>query len=112
VAESVPKTESEARASELESKLSGTRRDLEVARSTIQDLAQQLSQSSAEIDELQGKLSNFVPITELETIKREPQSKIADLEEKLAVYAEKANRLDAGLTEGRETQCCNQPSKV
>ena len=109
MAESVPKTESEARASELESKLSGTRRDLEVARSTIQDLEQQLSQSSAEIDELQGKLSNFVPITELETIKREPQSKIADLEEKLAVYvpatevdtlAEKANRLDAGLTEG------------
>ena len=70
-----------------------------------------LSQSTAKIDEVQGKLSNSVPRTELETIRGELQSKIVDLEGKLAAsvpkseadaLAEKANRLEAVLTETRE----------
>jgi DNA repair photolyase len=83
LAESIPKAESEAKVNELETKLSGARRDPEVARTTIQDLEEKLSQSSAKIGEVQGTLSNSVPPAELETIKSELQSKIADLEGKL-----------------------------
>jgi len=43
-----------------------------------------LTQCSAKIDELQGKLSNSIPKTELETIKGELESKVVDLEAKLA----------------------------
>jgi hypothetical protein len=51
----------------------------------IEDIEEKLSQSSAKIDELQGKLSNSVPRSELETIRNELQSKVAGLEGKLAV---------------------------
>jgi uncharacterized coiled-coil protein SlyX len=46
-----------ARLSEIQTKLSGTRRDLEVTKATIEDLKEQLSQSSAKILEFQSKIS-------------------------------------------------------
>ena len=74
LAGSVPKGELEAKVGELE-----------IARKTIEDLGGQVSRSSAKIEELQRKLSDAVPRTELETIKNQLQSNIADPEAKLAV---------------------------
>jgi predicted nucleic acid-binding Zn-ribbon protein len=48
-------------------KLSDARRETEIARTTIRDLEQTLSESRARIDEIQGKLSNSVPRNELES---------------------------------------------
>jgi DNA repair exonuclease SbcCD ATPase subunit len=87
---SVPKADSEAKVNELEAKLSVERREIEVARKTIRDLQEQLSQSSARIDELQGKLSDSIPRTEVETTKRELETKIVGLEAKLAPLVAKS----------------------
>jgi BMFP domain-containing protein YqiC len=84
LAQSVSKADAEAKANELEGKLSLERREIEVARKTIEDLKGQLSKSSARIGELQAKLSDSIPRTELETTKRQLESRIADLEAKLA----------------------------
>jgi len=70
---SVPKAELEAKVNELE-----------IAKKTIEDLGWKLLQSSATVEELQSNLSNSVPRTELEAIKRQLESKIVDLEAKLA----------------------------
>ena len=63
--ESIPKAESEARVNELETKLAGARRKLEVVRSMAEGIEGQLTQSSTKIDELQSKLSMSVDRTEL-----------------------------------------------
>lgn len=105
---SIPKAESEAKVNGLEAKLSGARRELEVARTTIQDLQEELSESSARIYELQDKLSKSVPRAELETLQRELQSKIADLEGKLAISVPKAEadelRVKMAELEGKLSQ--------
>ena len=85
LAQSVPRAESEANLNELEAKVSAERREIEAARETTEDLEGQFSQSSASIDALQGKLSDSVPRTELETARGELESKIVDLRTKLGV---------------------------
>jgi len=73
LAGSVPKAELEAKVNELE-----------IAKKTIEDLGWKLLQSSATVEDLQSALSDSVPRTELEAIKRQLESKIVDLEAKLA----------------------------
>ena len=73
LAVSVPKAELEAKVKELET-----------ARETIEDLGWKLLQSSATVEDLQSKLSESVPRTELDAIKRQLESKIVDLEARLA----------------------------
>jgi hypothetical protein len=73
LAGSVPRAELEAKVNELE-----------IARKTIEDLGGKLLRFSATVEDLQSKLSDSVPRIELEGIKRELESKIVDLEAKMA----------------------------
>jgi len=99
--ESEPKVDLEAKVTELEALLSGTRRDLVMAKATIEELESNVSQSSSKIDELQSELSKSVPTDNLEAIKVQLESKNADLEQKLAasVPRSEANELRTTITE-------------
>jgi hypothetical protein len=81
----VPKAELEAKVNELA-----------IARKTIEDLGGQLSRSSAKVEELQSKLSDSVPRTELETIKSQLESNIVDLQAKLAVAIPRSEARELG----------------
>lgn len=98
---SVPKVDSETKITELEALLSGTRRDLEVAKTTIEELESNASRSSSKIDELQSELSKSIPRDEVETVKAQLESKNADLEQKLAVSVPRseADELKSTITE-------------
>ena len=101
LSESVPKVDLEAKVTELEALLSGTRRDLEVAKTTIGELESNVSRSSSKIDELQNELSKSVPRDDLEAVKAQLESKNADLEQKLAasVPRSEADKLRTTITE-------------
>ena len=89
LSESVPKVDLEAKVTELEALLSGTRQDLDVAKATIGELESNLSRSSLKIDELQNELSKAVQRDDLEAVKVQLESKNADLEQKLAASVPK-----------------------
>ncbi|MGA2784631.1 MAG: hypothetical protein ABSF09_08040 [Candidatus Bathyarchaeia archaeon] len=101
LSESVQKVDLEAKVTELEALLSGTRRDLEVAKVTIGELESKVAQSSSKINELQSELPKSVPTEDLEAVKVQLESKNADLEQKLAasVPRSEANPLRATITE-------------
>ena len=67
-----PKAESEAKFTELETKLADARLDLE----------EKFSRSSSKVDQLQIQVSDAVPKAELELARNELQSKIADVDER------------------------------
>jgi hypothetical protein len=73
LAGSVPKAELEAKVNEIE-----------IATKTIEDLGWKLLRSSATVEDLQSRLSDSVPRIELEATTRELESKIVDLEARLA----------------------------
>lgn len=96
LAESISKAESEAKVKELETKLSDARRDFE----------EKFSQSSAKIEELQVEVSNSI-----RSEADELRARVAQLEGALSrtvskadaeALVDKANRLEASLTEARE----------
>jgi len=90
LSESVPKVDLEAKVTELEALLSGTRRDLVMAKTTIGELESNVSRSSSKIDELQNELSKAVPRDDIEAVKVQLESKNADLEQKLAASVPKS----------------------
>jgi hypothetical protein len=104
LARSVTKAELETKVNELES-----------TRKTIEDLREQLSRSSAKIEELQNKLSDSVPRSEVETIKSTLESDVADLRAKLAVSIPRSEveevRTTARLTP-RSFQISQKPGRT
>jgi peptidoglycan hydrolase CwlO-like protein len=98
LAESVPKSESEAKLNELQTKLSGARQDVHVAESTVEDLKKQLTESSANILELQSKVSGSVPRMELDAARTEAESKIRELQSRLSESKSKADALEDKVT--------------